>query len=60
MAHKTAAFDENIRQLIKEWKVPGLAIAIVSGDEINAKVFYESVLLHNNCLPAIRVTVLLI
>ncbi|KAJ4352604.1 hypothetical protein N0V95_004109 [Ascochyta clinopodiicola] len=37
MAHATAAFDEKVRGIIKEWKVPGLAIAVIQNDEIDAK-----------------------
>lgn len=38
MAHKTADFEQLIRKTIEEWKVPGLSIAVVEGDEIYAKV----------------------
>lgn len=38
MAHATAAFDEHVRKTIDEWKVPGLAIAIVRGDQMQSKV----------------------
>jgi hypothetical protein len=38
MAHKTRAFDELVQRTIDEWKVPGLSIAVVQGDEIYAKV----------------------
>lgn len=59
MAHKTAAFDENVRQLIDKWRVPGLAIAVVTGEEIHAKVPCKSVLVHNGRLQISRVTELL-
>lgn len=38
MAHVTAAFDDNVQKLIDEWKVPGLGVAVVQGDQIHAKV----------------------
>ncbi|KAJ4315084.1 hypothetical protein N0V94_006138 [Neodidymelliopsis sp. IMI 364377] len=38
MTHVTSAFDEHVRKLVAEWKVPGLAIAVVEGDTIDAKV----------------------
>ncbi|KAH6644565.1 beta-lactamase/transpeptidase-like protein [Boeremia exigua] len=39
MAHTNAAFDANVRRLIYEWHVPGLGVAIVQGDEIQAKYY---------------------
>lgn len=56
MAHETAAFDENVRQLIHEWRVPGLAIAVVKGNEIHAKVPCKSVLVYHKRLHTTRVT----
>jgi hypothetical protein len=38
MAHATAAFDKNVEKIIEEWKVPGLGVAIVQGEQIHAKV----------------------
>lgn len=43
MAHATAAFDKNVEKLIDEWKVPGLGVAIVQGDQIHAKVHAASI-----------------
>jgi CubicO group peptidase (beta-lactamase class C family) len=39
MAHKTYEFEKLVQEMMKEWNVPGLSIAIVQGDEIYAKVF---------------------
>lgn len=38
MAHTTSQFDQRVRDLMEEWRVPGLSMAIVHGDEIDAKV----------------------
>lgn len=38
MAHRTKKFEELVLRLIDEWHVPGLSIAVVQGDEIDAKV----------------------
>lgn len=38
MAHKTAEFDQLVERLMEEWHVPGLSIAVVQGDQIDAKV----------------------
>lgn len=38
MAHKTAEFDQMVERLMEEFHVPGVSIAIVQGDEIDAKV----------------------
>lgn len=38
MAHKTAEFDQMVERLMEEWHVPGLSIAVVQGDHIDAKV----------------------
>lgn len=38
MAHAEAISDENVRKLIDEWKVPGLGVAVIKGDQIHAKV----------------------
>ncbi|KAF2790876.1 beta-lactamase/transpeptidase-like protein [Melanomma pulvis-pyrius CBS 109.77] len=37
MAHKTSDFDRLVQELMNEWKVPGLAIAVIHGDEIYTK-----------------------
>lgn len=36
--HMCSEFDELVKQCMSEWKVPGLAIAIVAGDDIEVKV----------------------
>jgi hypothetical protein len=38
MAHKTPEFEQLVRKYMKEWKVPGLSIAVVQGDDIHTKV----------------------
>lgn len=38
MAHKTPEFEKLVQQKMEEWKVPGLSIAVVQGDEIYNKV----------------------
>lgn len=38
MAHKTAEFDQMVEKLMEEWHVPGLSMAVVQGDQIDAKV----------------------
>ena len=38
MAHKTAEFDHMVERLMEEYHVPGVSIAIVQGEEIDAKV----------------------
>jgi len=38
MAHASAKFDKLVRDLMKEWNVPGLAIAIIQGDNIYKRV----------------------
>ena len=38
MAHKTAEFDSLVEETMKEWHVPGLAIAVIQGEEIYTKV----------------------
>jgi CubicO group peptidase (beta-lactamase class C family) len=38
MAHKTAEFDQLVERLMEEWHAPGLSIAVVQGDQIDAKV----------------------
>ncbi|OCL11461.1 beta-lactamase family protein, partial [Glonium stellatum] len=35
--HKTAEFDQFVQTTIEDWKVPGLAIAVIHKDEIFAK-----------------------
>lgn len=37
--HTTAEFDQLVQKTIEDWKVPGVAIAIVHKDEIFVKVF---------------------
>jgi hypothetical protein len=34
----TAAFDDKANRLLKDWHVPGLAIAIVDGSETHTNV----------------------
>lgn len=45
MAFKTAEFDQLVEILMREWHVPGLSIAVIQGDQIDAKVngWYASV-----------------
>jgi CubicO group peptidase (beta-lactamase class C family) len=38
MVHKTLEFEKLVQEKMEEWKVPGLSIAIVQGDEIFTKV----------------------
>lgn len=38
MAHFSAEFDQLVRDLTVEWNVPGLAIAVIQGDEIYKRV----------------------
>lgn len=38
MAYKTAEFDQLVERLMEEWHAPGLSIAVVQGDQIDAKV----------------------
>jgi CubicO group peptidase (beta-lactamase class C family) len=38
MAHKTPEFEQLVQKTIEEWKVPGLSIAVIRGDEIYSKV----------------------
>jgi hypothetical protein len=38
MAHVSAEFDQLVQALMVEWNVPGLAIAIIQGDEIYKRV----------------------
>jgi len=38
MAHITAEFDQLIEEMMNEWHVPGLAVAVINGDEIHSKV----------------------
>lgn len=38
----TAQFDELVKRTLEEWKVPGLSIAIVEGDQTWAKVGHLS------------------
>ena len=37
--HTRAEFDQLVQKTIEDWKVPGVAIAIVHKDEIFVKVF---------------------
>lgn len=41
----TSAFDDRVEELLKEWHTPGIAIAVVHGDETWTKVM-PSFLLH--------------
>lgn len=59
MAFATAAFDENVRKIIDEWKVPGLGIAVVQGDQIQSKVPLIFVIALKTCSQRSRVTALL-
>lgn len=43
MLHMDAAFDENIKDLIDDWKVPGLGIAVIQGDQVDAKVSHVNI-----------------
>jgi CubicO group peptidase (beta-lactamase class C family) len=38
MAHKTPEFEQLVQKIIEDWKVPGLSIAVIRGDEIYSKV----------------------
>jgi CubicO group peptidase (beta-lactamase class C family) len=38
MAHKTHEFEKLVHKYMEEWKVPGLSIAVVQGDEVYSKV----------------------
>ncbi|KAF3050072.1 hypothetical protein E8E11_009630 [Didymella keratinophila] len=49
MAHANAAFDKNVERLIGEWKVPGLGVAIVQGDQIHAKGYGVAILDGTPC-----------
>ncbi|KAH7389751.1 beta-lactamase/transpeptidase-like protein [Pyrenochaeta sp. MPI-SDFR-AT-0127] len=49
MAHKTAEFDELVLKTIHKWKVPGLSIAVVEGDEIFAKGYGLATLHGQKC-----------
>lgn len=35
---KSQEFDALVEQLLKEWRIPGLAIALVDGDQTTVKV----------------------
>ncbi|KAI3391181.1 hypothetical protein diail_7786 [Diaporthe ilicicola] len=39
MAYKTVEFDQLVTGLMQEWHVPGLSIAVIQGDEIDAKAY---------------------
>ena len=56
MAHATAAFDESVRKIIDEWNVPGLGIAIVKGNQIDAKALttLDKALKHANIHVGLR------
>lgn len=56
MAYATAVFDEEVQKIIEEWKVPGLAIAVIQGDEIHAKVLSILCLCPKYSLTRLRVT----
>jgi|TARA_R110002003_G_scaffold107_10_gene9041 hypothetical protein len=38
MVDKVLDFEQVVLQAMKEWKVPGLSIAVVNGEEIEPKV----------------------
>lgn len=38
MAHNSPEFEKMISDGLLKWKVPGIAIAVIQGDEITAKV----------------------
>lgn len=38
MAYKLPGFENMIHRVMEEWKVPGLALAVIEGDEIYTKV----------------------
>jgi hypothetical protein len=38
MAHRTLEFEKLVHKCMEEWKVPGLSIAVVQGDEVYSKV----------------------
>jgi hypothetical protein len=37
-AHRTAEFDRLVQRTMNDWKVPGLAIAVVQGDKMYTNV----------------------
>jgi CubicO group peptidase (beta-lactamase class C family) len=37
-AFDTQEFDEHVRRLLTEWKVPGIAVAVVDRDDTIVKV----------------------
>ncbi|KAJ4373266.1 hypothetical protein N0V83_003560 [Neocucurbitaria cava] len=49
MAHKTIEFEQLVARLMEEWKVPGLSIAVVQGDEMFAKSFGQANLEGDKC-----------
>lgn len=38
MAHKTQQFERLVQEKMEEWKVPGLSLAIIEGEDIYTKV----------------------
>jgi hypothetical protein len=38
MMDKILDFDQVVLQAMKEWKVPGLSIAVVNGEEVGSRV----------------------
>ncbi|KAL2273988.1 hypothetical protein FJTKL_03705 [Diaporthe vaccinii] len=50
MAHKTAEFDQMVERLMEEWHVPGLSIAVVQGDHIDAKLIPSDFVLPTQSL----------
>jgi CubicO group peptidase (beta-lactamase class C family) len=38
MAHKTQQFERLVQEKMEEWKVPGLSLAIIQGEDIYTKV----------------------
>ncbi|KAG8163527.1 hypothetical protein KVR01_006824 [Diaporthe batatas] len=49
MAFKTAEFDQLVERLMEEWHVPGLSIAVVQGDQIDAKAYGYAKFPHEEC-----------
>lgn len=48
MAHSTAEFDHMVEKLMEEWNVPCLSLAIVHGEDIEAKVRGSTKILLQN------------
>lgn len=38
MAHQTPEFKQLVREKINEWKIPGLSLAVIQGEEIHTQV----------------------